>query len=92
MIDYQESLYPGYKENVSKTYRSFIVAANNNQLTSSKTTLIVPVVFHVVWNTSTPIQNLDDSVLIEQIAVLNEDFSRSNADAANNSPLGHGAI
>ncbi len=83
MIDYQESLHPGYKENVSATYRSFLDRANNNQITSSKTTLVIPVVFHVVWNTSTPIQNLDDSVLIEQIAVLNEDFSRSNADAAN---------
>lgn len=83
MIDYQESLYPGYKDNVNASYRSFLDKANNNQLTSSKATLIIPVVFHVVWNTSTPIQNLDDSVLLEQIAVLNEDFSRSNADAAN---------
>jgi len=83
MIDYQESLYPGYKENVNATYRSFLDRANNHQTTASKTTLVIPVVFHVVWNSASPLQNLDDSVLLEQIAVLNEDFSRSNADAAN---------
>lgn len=83
MIDYQDLLFTGYKENVSATYRSFLDRANNRQNISSKTTLVIPVVFHVVWNTSTPTQNIDDSVLIEQIAVLNEDFSRSNTDAAN---------
>lgn len=42
--------------------------------------LIVPVVFHIVHNTSA--QNLADSVIHSQIQVLNEDYRRQNADAS----------
>lgn len=43
--------------------------------------LIVPVVFHIVHNTSA--QNLADSVIHSQMQVLNEDYRRWNADAIN---------
>jgi Pregnancy-associated plasma protein-A/Secretion system C-terminal sorting domain len=86
MVDYQESLYPGYKENVNTTYINLLEKVNGKKTQTSKMTYTIPVVFHVVWNASTPMQNLDDSVLIEQIAVLNEDFSRTNADASNIRP------
>ncbi len=39
----------------------------------------IPVVVHVVWNISA--QNLSDAEILSQIAVLNEDFRRQNADA-----------
>ena len=43
--------------------------------------ITIPVVFHVVWNTSA--ENLSDAQLQSQLDVLNEDFRRLNADAAN---------
>jgi len=42
--------------------------------------LTVPVVFHIVYNTEA--QNLPDNVIHSQIEVLNEDYRRWNADAA----------
>jgi len=39
----------------------------------------IPVVVHVVWNTAA--QNISDAQINSQIAVLNEDFRRLNADA-----------
>jgi hypothetical protein len=39
----------------------------------------IPVVVHVVWNTAA--QNVSDAQIQSQIAVLNADFRRANADA-----------
>ncbi len=39
----------------------------------------IPVVVHVVWNT--PAQNVSDAQIQSQIAVLNADFRRTNADS-----------
>jgi hypothetical protein len=43
----------------------------------------IPVVVHVVYNTS--VQNISDAQVLSQIAVLNEDFRKLNADI-NNTP------
>ena len=43
-------------------------------------TLIIPVVIHVIHNT--PQQNISDELIQGQLDVLNEDFLRTNADAA----------
>ncbi|HSI89568.1 MAG TPA: zinc metalloprotease, partial [Adhaeribacter sp.] len=40
----------------------------------------IPVVFHVVYNA--PQENISDVQLLSQLAVLNEDFNRKNADAS----------
>ncbi len=40
----------------------------------------IPVVVHVLWNTSG--QNISDAQIQSQIDVLNEDYSRTNANAA----------
>lgn len=47
--------------------------------------LTVNVVVHVVWKN--PEENLDDSIVLDQIAVLNADYNRLNADTANLRPL-----
>jgi Pregnancy-associated plasma protein-A/Secretion system C-terminal sorting domain/Fibronectin type III domain len=41
----------------------------------------IPVVFHIVYNTST--QNVSDAQIQSQLAVLNADFARLNADTSN---------
>jgi len=43
-----------------------------------KFTITIPVVVHVVWNTSD--QNISDAQVQSQIDVLNEDYNRNNAD------------
>jgi len=56
-----------------------------NQLLNSRNipagTIAIPVVVHVVFNTST--QNISDTRINEQIQVLNEDFRRLNTDRVN---------
>jgi hypothetical protein len=43
-------------------------------------TVSIPVVFHVIYNT--PEENISDEQLLSQLSILNADFRRKNADAA----------
>lgn len=43
--------------------------------------LTVHVVVHIVWNAAE--ENLDESIVLDQIRILNEDFNRQNADSVN---------
>ena len=54
-------------------------------------TVTIPVVFHVLYNVNNTTQNVSDARLIEQINVLNKDFSHTNADA-NNAPAVYQAL
>lgn len=72
-ISYQESLTPGYEHAVDMTFNE--AKALNVKSNSIYT---IPVVVHVVYNTSA--QNIPDSVIFNQIEVLNEDYNRKNAD------------
>lgn len=57
---------------------------------SSATGIVtIPVVVHVVYNT--PEQNISDAQIQSQIAVLNEDYCRTNADKVN-TPLAFQAL
>ena len=75
-ISYQESLTPGYEKAVTTTFNE---AKTLNAKSNSIYT--IPVVVHIVHNT--PAQNIDDSVVFDQIRVLNEDYNRLNADTVN---------
>jgi hypothetical protein len=43
--------------------------------------ITIPVVVHVVYNTAA--ENISDAQILSQIAILNEDFRRTNSDADN---------
>lgn len=61
--------------------RTFDEAKQRAQLRDDDTTVYhIPVVVHVLYNT--PAENLSDAVVQSQIAKLNEDYRRLNADAA----------
>ena len=47
----------------------------------SEKTIIIPVVFHVLFNTTS--EKISEEVLLSQIEVLNEDFQRLNTDQTN---------
>ena len=62
-------------ESIENFTRNYI---NNN--TERITGIItIPIVFHVIYNNSA--ENLSDAQLMSQLAVLNEDFRRTNSDA-----------
>ena len=82
-IDYQESLTPGYKAHVNEIFeQAKAMVVNHEQKSGAVYT--IPVVVHVVHNI--PQQNLPDSVIFNQIQVLNEDYQRMNADTVNMRP------
>ncbi|MBL1231580.1 MAG: zinc-dependent metalloprotease [Flavobacteriales bacterium] len=82
-VEYLNQKNPYYKQQINDAYQQWVIEANAKQNKNDKSIYVVPVVFHVVWNSNNPQENLDDSVLIEQINVLNEDFRRLNADTVN---------
>lgn len=45
--------------------------------------LTIPVILHIVYNPNTPEENISDAQIASQMDILNEDFRRLNADAAN---------
>lgn len=55
--------------------------AAHPQGSGARAVYTIPVVVHVVYNTTT--ENISDAQVQSQIAVLNKDFSRTNTDAAN---------
>jgi|1_EtaG_2_1085319.scaffolds.fasta_scaffold03033_5 hypothetical protein len=85
-VEYLNQQNPNYKQQVNAAYQQWVIEANAKENKNDKSIYVVPVVFHVVWNSNNPQENLDDSVLIEQINVLNEDFRRMNADTTNLRP------
>ena len=54
----------------------------NNKMTDEQlpVTVEIPIVVHVVWNDS--VENLHDSIIHQQIEVLNRDFTLSNTDTS----------
>lgn len=77
VIEYQDQLTPGYAEHINEQFE----LAKNNPLKKSNEQYVIPVVFHVVWNT--PEQNIADSVILRQLQTLNEDYNRTNPDTVN---------
>lgn len=80
-MKYMDSVQPGY---IESTKTAFNIAKTHNQngyVAKSIDTYRIPVVVHIVYNT--PEQNIPDSVIHNQIAILNEDYNRLNADTVN---------
>ncbi|KRO70180.1 MAG: hypothetical protein ABR81_05415 [Cryomorphaceae bacterium BACL11 MAG-121128-bin16] len=74
-------IYPEYRiarEKVNVQTEQWIA---NHPYYSEKTIITIPVVVHVVWNTSA--QNISDAQIQSQIDVLNKDYRRTNIDVIN---------
>lgn len=81
-----ENKYPGFHQAVEATFNTALLHSQNKaNLKSTNSTpdtiFRIPVVFHVVYNGAT--QNIPDSILHNQIDVLNTDYRRLNADTVN---------
>ena len=75
---YMNEQFPGYTEAVNKTFEQAKVNAAS-VLEKDSSILRIPVVVHVVYFNED--QNLPDSVIHNQIQILNEDYRRQNPDA-----------
>lgn len=76
-MNYRENIQNGY---IQATQSVFNTAKKSNHQKSDET-YIIPVVVHVVYKKTQ--ENIDDSVILDQIRVLNEDYNRLNADSVN---------
>lgn len=79
-IEYQNNLTPGFSDLVLQEFEK----AQKHGISSyekSGSLYTIPVVVHIVHNTTA--QNIDDSVIINQIEVLNKDYNRMNEDTVN---------
>lgn len=82
-IEYQGSITPNYVQDVNSIFNSaHSYIWNPEAKTNSLYT--IPVVVHIVYNTAAG--NIDDSVVMNQIAILTEDYNRENADTVNMRP------
>ena len=81
LINYYNRLQPGYKEALAKNFEDIKVFSSDNERANSDSVFTVQVVVHVVYKT--PSENIPDSVIYNQIAILNQDYSRTNADTVN---------
>ncbi|MBX7224820.1 MAG: zinc-dependent metalloprotease [Chitinophagales bacterium] len=77
-VNEMESLYPGYKQQIDKVLQT---AKEEGKLHRGGEVYKVKVVVHVVWKQAK--ENLDDSIILNQMEILNQDFRRLNPDADN---------
>lgn len=81
LMQYQEELTPGYLNAVEESFQR----AKHSFSQDRSTVYTIPVVVHIVYND--PSENLEDSVIFNQIEVLNQSFRRTNADTVNLRPV-----
>lgn len=76
--------HPGTLEMSDRWMREITRKAKDAQFGRSNDLYEIPVVFHIVYNNQE--ENLPDSVIENQIELLNDCFRRTNADAINTRP------
>jgi hypothetical protein len=79
-----EKAYPGFKK-FQDVYFEDVNRNSNLAHKTSGTIYRIPVVFHVIYNNA--IQNIDDSNIHSQLAVLNSAFRNNHADTGNTRPI-----
>ena len=78
-VQQRDAAYPGYQAQADALFeeaRRLALAQGGN-----RTTYTIPLAVHVVWKN--PAENLPECKIIEQVAILNENYQRLNADTAN---------
>ena len=73
--------YPDYAKARAKVNTETANWISNHPNYKAKIIITIPVVVHVVWNTTS--ENISDAQIFSQINVLNKDFRRTNIDVIN---------
>lgn len=76
-----DPVYRANRERIENLTAKYLATMSGQVRKAQSNTITIPVVVHVLWNT--PDQNIADERIFEQIKILNDDFNRRNADAAN---------
>jgi hypothetical protein len=89
--EYTEYLFKEYPEYAAKLQQieelTHAYINSNRDGRSAQTVITIPVVVHVIWNTTS--QNISEQMVTSQIRVLNEDFRRmAGTPGWNNHPAG----
>lgn len=72
---------PSYKTMFTDASESYI----KKQSLSTDSTLVIPVVFHILYNS--PEQNISEEQIVSQIDVLNEDYALNNSTSMDVPPV-----
>jgi hypothetical protein len=88
-LEQREKQQPGYLQAVDATHQQALKIAESMAARMHKMDTIyeIQVVVHVVFNPNQPGSNLDDSLIINQMKVLNATFGRTNADTIQVRPV-----
>ncbi|MBL7817073.1 MAG: T9SS type A sorting domain-containing protein [Saprospiraceae bacterium] len=72
---------PAYRQSrqqIDNHAKKFATSARKENLSGG--VIVIPVVFHVIYNPSVPAQNISDDQIKAQIKQLNDDYRRTNSD------------
>jgi len=79
-LEVQKQADPGLEDRMDQLERGIQQWIDENPQQRNQSVITIPVVFHVVWNSTS--QNISDTKILAQLQVLNQDFARLNADAS----------
>jgi PKD repeat protein len=79
-IDKQRQKLLAENPQLAEDYRKLVNRYKENQLVNGKSTTVrvIPIVFHVIHEYG--VENVQDSQIIDQVRILNEDFQKKNMD------------
>lgn len=83
LLDHIEAQLPGYKAAVNSTFQTAKMKSKEILENGREDVYTIPVVIHIVANQSSAEQDIADSIIEDQMRVLNEDFRLQNPDANN---------
>ena len=78
-LNYETPNYTSHSTQLMKQINLLVI--EQQQSRAYEDLYVIPVVFHIVYNDNQ--ENLHDSVILNQVAILNECFRRKNADTTN---------
>jgi hypothetical protein len=90
--DHKMATDPLYAQGMQEAERLVQEKLNNGTNRMAGTTIYIPVVFHIVYNTNAPSQNISNARIQAQLDVLNNDYSSQNADIVNTPSVFAGVI
>lgn len=81
LLDYYRKIDPGYQQRLEATYE----ASARSTAKGTAGVYKIPVVFHVIYNNAN--QNIHDSIIMNQLQVLNEAYRHTHKDTGKVRPL-----
>ncbi len=74
---------PNYNIQMERTInmlRKFVATGQQDPNYASRAVRTIPVIFHVLYNSNTPAQNVSDAIIQQTFAQLNRDYSKTNTE------------